>query len=177
MMQKHFITALISLSLLTIGGTFWMSQAAEQTSPATDGCCKARDTTPPTQLVKEVPKGKLKSPYTDFAKVAKEGHKQFMNAGCNGCHGGTGGGGMCPPLDQGVWFFGSKDDTLFRLITLGTEALQKEGFKRQAQGAVQGTMPAMGSAIPTSDDLWKIIAWLRSIQPPPTHVLYPSPNG
>jgi len=76
---------------------------------------------------------------------------------------------MCLPLDQGVWFFGSKDDTLFRLVTLGTEALQKEGFKRQAQGAVKGTMPAMGSAIPTSDDLWKIIAWFRSIQPPPTH--------
>jgi mono/diheme cytochrome c family protein len=124
-------------------------------------------------LVQKVPKGQLMSPYQDSAKVADEGHQQFTNAGCNGCHGGTGGGGMCPPLDQGVWFFGSDDDALFRLITLGTDGLEKEGFKRQAQGVVQGPMPPMGPAIPTADDLWKIIAWIRSIQPAPSHVIHP----
>jgi len=184
--RRKFMVAVIALSLLGIGGTFWASHAAEGTSPQsgttapnvapTGGCCEAGNTTPPTELVKEVPKGQLKSPYQDFAKVAEEGHQQFMAAGCNGCHGGTGGGGMCPPLDQGVWFFGSEDDTLFRLITLGTEGLKKEGFKRLQHGTVQGPMPAMGSAVKTSDDLWKIIAWIRSITPPPSPVLTPPTN-
>lgn len=175
-----FILALMSLGLLGVGGIFCASYAGEEAQPPSDtaaptsessaGCCEAGNTTPPTQLVKEMPEGQLKSPYQDSAKVAQEGHQQFMNAGCNGCHGGTGGGGMCPPLDQGVWFFGSSDDTLFRLITLGTDALQKAGFKRLEQGTVQGPMPPMGSAIPTSDDLWKIIAWIRSITPAPTPV-------
>jgi len=177
---RKFVVALMALGLLGIGGMFWTSYAGEEASPSSDttasktastgGCCEIGNTTPPTELVKEVPKGQLKSPYKDFAKVAQEGHQQFLNAGCNGCHGGTGGGGMCPPLDQGVWFFGDKDDTLFRLITLGSDGLQKEGFKRLRSGAVQGPMPSMGSAIPTSDDLWKIIAWIRSITPPPTPV-------
>jgi mono/diheme cytochrome c family protein len=172
-MRARFLgfMGLMALSLLTISASS-TSQAADESSTQTmdSGCCKVGDKTPPTELVKKVAKGQLKSPYQDVSNVAKEGHQQFMNAGCNGCHGGTGGGGMCPPLDQGVWFFGSKDDTLFRLITLGTDGLQKEGFKRLSAGAVQGPMPSMGSAIPTSDDLWKIIAWIRSITPPPTPV-------
>jgi hypothetical protein len=35
-------------------------------------------------------------------------------------------------------------------------------------------MPAMGNLIQTSDDLWKIIAWIRSINPPPSS---PPPTG
>ena len=52
-----------------------------------------------------------------------------MSAGCNGCHGG-GGGGMCPPLTNDVWLYGAGDDTLFRLVTLGSDELQKQGYKR-----------------------------------------------
>jgi mono/diheme cytochrome c family protein len=131
----------------------------------------AADATPPVELVANTPKGQLKSPYQDFAKVAEDGHHQFIRPGCNECHGGTGGGGICPPLTQGIWFWGSDDDTLFRLVTLGTAGLQKEGYKRLAQGSVSGPMPPMGSTIETSDDLWKIIAWIRSINPtpPPQH--------
>jgi mono/diheme cytochrome c family protein len=182
------LLAVIGLSLLAVSGVPLTSRAGDQTPSQSGttppngstggggGCCRAGDTTPPTKLVKEVPKGQLKSPYQDFKKVAEEGHQQFMAAGCNGCHGGTGGGGMCPPLDQGVWFFGSEDDTLFRLITLGTEGLKKEGFKRLQHGTVRGPMPAMGPAVKTSDDLWKIIAWIRSITPPPSPVLTPPTN-
>jgi len=35
-------------------------------------CCKAGDTMPPTELVKQVPKGQLHSPYPDYAKLAKD---------------------------------------------------------------------------------------------------------
>jgi mono/diheme cytochrome c family protein len=180
---RKIIVGLLALSVLGVSD---ISQAADQTSSqsattAPDGeaaskdgaCCKPGDTTPPSELVANTPKGQLKSPYQDFAKVAEDGHHQFMLPGCNECHGGTGGGGICPPLDQGVWFWGEDDDTLFRLVTLGSQELQKEGYKRLREGMVKGPMPAMGAAIKTSDDLWKIIAWIRSINPPPTP---PPPN-
>src|SRR5262249_23891837 len=46
----------------------------------------------PQDIANSAEKGSLKSPYQDFKKVAEEGHQKFMSAGCNGCHGGTGGG-------------------------------------------------------------------------------------
>jgi hypothetical protein len=61
-------------------------------------------------------------------------------------------------------------------VTLGSQALQKEGYQRLAQGTVKGPMPPMGAAIETSDDLWKIIAWIRSINPPPSPPTPPPPN-
>jgi mono/diheme cytochrome c family protein len=183
---RRIVVGILALSLLGISG---ISQAADQTSSQSgatapdaeaaskDGaCCKPGDTTPPPELVANTPKGQLKNPYQDFAKVAEEGHHQFMLPGCNECHGGTGGGGICPPLDQGVWFWGSDDDTLFRLVTLGSQALQKEGYQRLGEGTVKGPMPPMGNTIKTSDDLWKIIAWIRSINPPPTRPLPPPPD-
>ena len=43
----------------------------------------------PLERVASTPKGQLKSPYADFASVAEEGHRKYMAAGCNGCHGGA----------------------------------------------------------------------------------------
>jgi hypothetical protein len=107
-------------------------------------CCKAGDTTPPTELVKQVPKGQLHSPYPDYAKLAKDDPdlvKQFRLPGCNECHGGTGGGGICPAVTQGVWFWGNTDDVLFRLVTLGSVDLEKEGYTRLTYGTVHAPMP------------------------------------
>jgi hypothetical protein len=152
---RKIIVGLLTLSLLGIGG---ISQAADQTSSQygkttpegqaaskQGACCKPGDTTPPTELVARTPKGQLKSPYQDFAKVAEEGHHQFTRPGCNEYHGDTGGGGICPPLTQGVWFWGSDDDTLFRLVTLGSQGLKDQGYQRLGEGTVKGPMPAMGN--------------------------------
>jgi len=138
---------------------------------AAGACCKAGDTTPPTELVAKVPPGQLHSPYPDYAKLAKEEDlvKQFRLPGCNECHGGGGGGGMCPALSQGAWFWGNTDDVLFRLITLGSQGIEKQGFHRIQYGTVHAPMPPMGFSIKTSDDLWKIIAFIRSINPPGTN--------
>jgi len=92
--------------------------------------------------------------------------KQFRLPGCNECHGGTGGGGFCPALSQGVWFWGNTDDVLFRLIALGSADLEKQGFERIQWGTVHAPMPMMGHVIKTSDHLWKIVAFIRSINPP-----------
>jgi mono/diheme cytochrome c family protein len=126
----------------------------------------AGDNTPPLDLVKNTEKGQLKNPYNDNIKeIAEEGHKKYLSAGCNGCHGGGGGGGMCPPLTNDTWVYGAEDDTLFRLIALGSDELQKQGYSRVKHEVVTGPMPPFGQIIKTSDDLWKIIAFIRSVNP------------
>jgi mono/diheme cytochrome c family protein len=119
----------------------------------------------PLETARNAEKGSLKSPYADYASVAEEGHQKFMAAGCNGCHGGGGGGGMGPPLTNQVWVYGKDDDTLFRLIALGSDELQKQGYSRKGSENVVGPMPAMGGIVKSDDDMWKIIAWIRSVNP------------
>jgi mono/diheme cytochrome c family protein len=92
----------------------------------------------PSDLVKNTPKGKLVNPYKDTqADVVAQGQAFFRNYSCSGCHGGNGGGGMCPALTNDIWVYGGDDDTLFRLVTFG-------------------------SVIKNADDLWKILAFVRS---------------
>ena len=124
----------------------------------------------PLQLVAQAPKGSLHNPYDGNAKMAKEGHALFMSYGCSGCHGGGGGGGMCPPLINGVWIYGGSDDTLFRLISLGSVKLTQQGYQRQALEDVIGPMPQMGLVIKHASDIMKIITWIRSAYDgPPRH--------
>jgi len=131
-------------------------------------CCKADDTTPPLDLVKATPKGGLHNPYKDKvtdAAFTEEGHKTYLSAGCNGCHGGGGGGGMCPPLTNDTWVYGPDDDTLFRLVSLGSDGLKTAGYHRVKQEVVVGPMPPFGGILKSSDQLWKIITFIRSVNP------------
>jgi mono/diheme cytochrome c family protein len=132
------------------------------------GSAAADETMTPLERVASAPKGELKSPYTDFGGVAEEGHKIYLSHDCGSCHGGDGGGGMAPPLTNQVWIYGDADDTLFRLITLGTgslspgDAFQKQGFVRKGSENVVGPMPPFGEIFKTDTEIWKIIAWIRS---------------
>ena len=179
--------ALLALAALGIGSIPWISHAAEEAKEEkaepekpkeekatgeAEICCKPGEQMPPTELVEKIAPGELHSPYPDYAKLAKDDPnlvKQFRLPGCNECHGGTGGGGFCPALTQGVWFWGNTDDVLFRLVTLGSAELEKRGFVRYQYGSVHAPMPPMGMTIKTSDHLWKIIAFIRSINPPGTN--------
>jgi mono/diheme cytochrome c family protein len=117
----------------------------------------------PSNLVATTRKGKLVNPYKDTqATIVAEGSRLFRSYSCSGCHGGNGGGGICPPLTNGVWIYGGDDDTLFRLVTLGSEALQKQGYTRQGLENVVAPMPPFGTTIKNADDLWKILAFVRS---------------
>ena len=118
----------------------------------------------PIQRADSAPQGTLKNPYqdTDAAAVAAGG-KAYQLFACSGCHGGTGGGGMCPPLTDGVWVYGGDDDTLFRLVAYGSQTMQSKGYSRKAEENVVGAMPAMGQVVKTDDDLWRILAWMRSV--------------
>jgi len=132
------------------------------------GDAAVAETMTPLERVASTPKGQLKSPYADFANVAEEGRKIYRSLDCNGCHGGGGGGGMAAPLTNEVWIYGDDDDTLFRLITFGTgslspgDAFQKQGFVRKGSENVVGPMPPYGEIIKDEDDIWKMIAWIRS---------------
>ena len=80
--------ALMVVALLTFGifgGIFSVTRVAEaqpaqsevlptdeKTASEGGACCKAGDPAPPTELVKQVPKGQLHSPYPDYAKLAKD---------------------------------------------------------------------------------------------------------
>src|SRR5262245_20469384 len=129
----------------------------------------ANEAMTPFERAVTTPRGQLQSPYPNCASVAAEGHKIYMSHDCNGCHGGGGGGGMAAPLTNVVWIYGDDDDTLFRVIALGTgplspgDAFAKFGYKRKGSENVVGPMPYFGEVIKSDDDLWKIIAWMRTV--------------
>jgi len=117
----------------------------------------------PVDLVAKAPKGSLHNPYKDTQEDATAaGGKFLLSYSCSGCHGGNGGGGMCPALTNDTWVYGGDDDTLFRLVVLGSDELQKAGYMRKGHENVVGPMPPFGAIIKTSDDLWKILAFVRS---------------
>jgi mono/diheme cytochrome c family protein len=134
------------------------------------GHALADTTVTPLQHAASAPRGELKSPFPDFAGVAEEGHKIFLAHDCGSCHGGGGGGGMAAPLTNEIWIYGKDDDTLFRIIALGTgslspgDAFRKEGFVRKGSENVVGPMPPFGEIFKSDDEIWKIIAWIRSMQ-------------
>lgn len=130
-----------------------------------EGAAPAAEGGNPLETAKTAEKGTLKSPYAgDFESVAEEGRKKYLSAGCNGCHG-MGGGGMGPPLTNQVWIYGKDDDTLFRLIALGSDGLKEQGYSRKGSENVVGPMPPFGEIVKSNDDMWKIIAFIRSVNP------------
>jgi mono/diheme cytochrome c family protein len=119
----------------------------------------------PLDRVAAAEKGTLKNPFDwKDPKIAEEGHKIYLGLSSNGCHGGGGGGGMCPPLTNETWVYGGDDDTLFRLVTLGSQELQKKySVARKGQENVVGPMPPFGELIDDETKLWKVIAWIRTV--------------
>lgn len=131
--------------------------AAEAAAPAADGEFMSA-----IDRVKSAPKGTLKNPYTGDPQAIAEGEKVWFGLSCNGCHGGGGGGGMCPPVTNEVWVYGGDDDTIFRLVTLGSQDLQKEGYSRKGTEGVVGPMMSYRDLIDDERKLWKLIAWIRT---------------
>ncbi len=123
----------------------------------------------PFEIVESTPKGKIVNPFDPAnPEDAKSGHTVFMETSCNGCHGGTGGGGMGPPLSNKRWVYGNDTDTLFRLITLGSQELQKRGYTRKARENVRAPMPSQASGAIvieslTTERILRIITWIQSL--------------
>jgi nucleoid-associated protein YgaU len=139
-------------------------EAAPAPAPAADAAAGGA-AMKPIDRVNSTEKGTLKNPFksTDQA-IVDEGKKVYMGLSCNGCHGGGGGGGMCPPLTNETWVYGGDDDTLFRLIVLGSDEYKKKyNQTRKGQETVVGPMPGFGALIDDETKLWKAITWIRSV--------------
>jgi cytochrome c(L) len=96
----------------------------------------------------ETAQPKKLNPYTGDSEVIKQGRTIYLQLGCSGCHGVGGGGGMGAALLDDEWKFGSDDETLFKLI----------------RGEIpQQTMPAVFGKELQDDDVWKILAYVRSL--------------
>jgi mono/diheme cytochrome c family protein len=139
-------------------------EAAAAATPAADAAAGGAPMKP-IDRVNSTEKGTLKNPFSSTDKaITDEGHKIYMGLSCNGCHGGGGGGGMCPPLTNETWVYGGDDDTLFRLITLGSQEFKKKyKVERKGQETVVGPMPDFGAIMDDETKLWKAIAWIRSV--------------
>ncbi len=117
----------------------------------------------PSDLVKSAPKGSLVNPYKDTqAEIVAQGEALFGSNACAACHGPVGGGSLCPPVTNDIWVYGGDDDTLFRLIVLGSDGLQAQGYSRKGHESIVAPMPPFGSTFKSSDDLWKILAFIRA---------------
>ncbi len=158
-MSRRFLLGMVAVCAMASGvALLGRSRAADADTDTVD-YTKVK----PTELVNNTIKGKLKNPYSDTqTDIVAQGGQLLLNYGCNGCHGGGGGGGMCPPLINDTWVYGGDDDTLFRLVSLGSDELQKLGYTRIGRENVVGPMPPFGGIIKNADDLWKILAFVRS---------------
>ncbi|MFS8425700.1 hypothetical protein D0A38_09240 [Xanthomonas campestris pv. incanae] len=129
--------------------------AAPAAGPAPD---PATPPAPPAAVV-PIPKG----PEVKVTpELIAEGKKIYFSAGCNACHGGTGGGGMCPPLTNDIWVYGSDDDTLRALISEGTAAMITHGKTRIGHEKVVGQMPPFAPVLKPGDTE-KLLAFIHSI--------------
>jgi mono/diheme cytochrome c family protein len=127
--------------------------AAPAAAPAADAA------TPPAAAVTPIPKG---PPVKVTPELAAEGKKIFLSAGCSACHGGTGGGGMCPPLTNDIWVYGHDDDTLRALINEGTAGMAAHGKTRIGHEKVVGQMPPFAPVL-KEGDTEKLLAFIHSI--------------
>ena len=94
--RKSAVTVLVTLALAALliyarQPPAAAAQAAPPAAPPASAPAAGASQTP-MQVADAAPKGTLKNPYSDTDQaVVTAGGKLYMNFGCNGCHGGTGG--------------------------------------------------------------------------------------
>jgi len=87
------------------------------------------------------------NPYTGDPVAIEQGQKLWAKVGCYSCHGETAEGAMGPDLTDDDWVYRPTDATLFKAIAVG-----RRGTNMVAWG---------GQLDP--DEIWKIVAYLRSL--------------
>ena len=87
------------------------------------------------------------NPYTGDPAAIEEGQRLWAKAGCYSCHGETAEGAVGPDLTDDEWTYRPTDATLFKAIAVGRSGTN---------------MVAWGNQL-DPDEIWKIIAYLRSL--------------
>jgi cytochrome c oxidase cbb3-type subunit III len=88
------------------------------------------------------------NPYADEPGAAAQGRQLYQAFNCAGCHGGSGGGGIGPPLADDKWIYGGSTANIYATIV---------------QGRPNG-MPAFGPSL-QGEAVWKLAAYVRSLGP------------
>lgn len=87
------------------------------------------------------------NPYTGDPVAIEEGQKLWAKAGCYSCHGETAEGAVGPDLTDDDWRYRPTDATLFKAIAIGRPGTNMVGWGNDLD----------------PDEIWKIIAYLRSL--------------
>lgn len=98
------------------------------------------------------------SPYDENAYAISEGKRLYSWMNCIGCHG-EGGGAIGPPLMDQTWIYGGAPPNIYATIV---------------QGRPNG-MPSFGGRL-TDDDVWKLVAYVRSLSAQPAKAARPGRN-
>ena len=142
MNKTWLLAALLALTPLTARADTNVAQPSTANhyakSPSSSAPVTAVTNKPPLEVIEKMKVGTIHNPFTGKPDMIAEGKKVFFGSGCNGCHGGGGGGGICPSIKNDVWVYGSDDDTLFRLVALGSMGLQSKGYVRKGMGKRRG---------------------------------------
>lgn len=155
--MKSIPAGIFMAQLALLSALAGMGTAAADPPPADYGKIS------PLDLIKSAPKGTLVNPYKDTqGDIVAQGETLFGSSSCSACHGPGGGGGLCPPVTNDIWVYGGDDDTLFRLIALGSDGLQAQGYSRKGHESIVAPMPPFGAMVKSSDDLWKILVFIRA---------------
>ena len=139
----------------------------QRTRPARAGgeCCKAGDTTPPLDLIKATPKAASQSLQRQDRRDRRRGSQEIPVAGCNGCHGVAAAVAACARRSPTTPGSMARRRHLVPPDRPRLRWIEGRGLHRVKREVVVGPMPPFGGIIKTSDDLWKIIAWIRSVNP------------
>jgi cytochrome c oxidase cbb3-type subunit 3 len=87
----------------------------------------------------------VENPYADDPGAMVQGRQLYQAFNCAGCHGGSGGGGIGPPLADDEWIYGGSAANIYATIV---------------QGRPNG-MPAFGPSL-QGEAVWKLAAYVRS---------------
>ncbi|HEY6231028.1 MAG TPA: c-type cytochrome [Pyrinomonadaceae bacterium] len=87
----------------------------------------------------------IRNEYEENAYALSEGKRLYSAYNCNGCHA-QGGGGMGPPLMDGLWIYGGKPEQVFSTIV---------------EGRPNG-MPSFRQKVPEFQ-VWQLAAYVRSM--------------
>ena len=88
-----------------------------------------------------------KNPYTGDAAAIEEGKSLWRKTGCYACHGGVAEGGVGPSLIDDEWVFRPTDKTLYKAISKGRRGTTMKAWSKKL----------------TPDEIWKVIAYIRSL--------------
>ena len=157
------LLALAPLAAVADTNVHQPSQSDPKKSPSVTAPVSQVTNKPVLEVLEKAPVGTIHNPYTGKPDMIEAGKHVFQGSSCNGCHGGGGGGGICPSLKNAIWVYGSDDDTLFRLIALGSDGLAKKGYVRKGMENVVAPMPPFGGILKSDDEEFKLIAYVHSL--------------